>query len=70
MMLWIVGKVLNGDPAQWEFQGVFSTEEIAKSYCVGGNFFIGPASLDNPFPVEKVEWTGAYYPNPELPVVS
>jgi hypothetical protein len=59
--LWIVGKALLG-PDRWEFIGVFLSERRAVEACVEKEMFIGPAELNRPFPVERVDWVGAYYP--------
>lgn len=60
MELWIVGKVVEG--SEWEFDGVFDSEEKAIAACKSENHFIGPATLNKEIPEDCVEWVGAYYP--------
>ncbi len=63
MNLWIVGKCGQTE-LEWEFMGVFSTEDAAKSAC-GERFdlWIAPAVLDEALPYETMEeWPGAYFP--------
>ena len=60
MELWIVGKVV--ESSEWEFDGVFDSEEKAIAACKSENHFIGPAILNKEIPEDCVEWSGAYYP--------
>lgn len=61
MKLYMVGKDLGN--GHCEIQGIFSTEELAVSVCVGHiNRWVGPLLLDEVLPDEAVEWTGAYFP--------
>lgn len=60
--VWIIGKMIDDTLSQWEFQGVFDTEELAIAACVEDRFFVGPAEINTPFPVEPVKWVGAWYP--------
>jgi hypothetical protein len=59
--VWICHKHLLA--GQFEFQGVFSTEEKAISACIDYNYGIGPANLDEQLPDETTKWEGFYYPN-------
>lgn len=58
--VWIVGQVR--EEKDWEFQGVFNTEQEAIEACVDENYFIGPAIFGQPCPRETVHWHGAYWP--------
>lgn len=61
-VLWIVGQIREG--AQWEFQGVFSTEERAVAACRTEDYFVARVGLDAELPHETSEWTVAdsWYP--------
>lgn len=61
-MLYIVGKLL-ARSSDWEIAGVFSTEERARTCCVGHpNYFIGPIEIDVQSPEGTHAWPGLYYP--------
>lgn len=62
MKLWLVGQTLNDDGTVWEFQGVFSTEELALSACVKDNFFIARITVDYALTVETCDWELCWYP--------
>jgi len=47
---------------EWEFMGVFTSEEKAIEACTTDLHFIGPATLDERCPDATLEWEGAYYP--------
>lgn len=64
MIVYIVGQYKEN--ANWEFQGVFSTEEKAIEACVNDSYFIGPATLDRTLPEETCEWKNAYLPIREI----
>ena len=56
MKLWICGQLkgqwdYNG--SIWEFQGVFSSEELADRACRNESYFYFPATLDEEFPDES-----------------
>jgi len=58
--LWIVGRVTElGD---WQFQGVFDTEEAAVAACKDETWFVGPVALNEELPEEAMDWPGAYFP--------
>jgi len=60
MKLWIVGQYREPN---WDFQGVFSSEEKAVAACRTPLYFVAPADLDAEAPHELAkEWPGAYYP--------
>lgn len=63
--VWICGRILDpnepGEPI-WQFQGAYSSEQLAREACRDDSYFIGPAVVDQIAPVEEVEWDGAYYP--------
>lgn len=64
MSLWVVGrnKAETESGIVWEFQGVYSTEEMAKAGCHDRTYFLAPAILDESLPHESKDWPGAYYP--------
>lgn len=62
MELWIVGQINPSNFLEWEFQGVFDSEEKAVSVCEDENWFIGPAKLNECRPSESEDWPEAYYP--------
>ena len=66
--LWIVGKRLDIPSvlSAWEFQGVFSREDLAVFACKSANYFVGPAVLDRELPDSSTGWADAYYPLLEL----
>lgn len=63
MKLWIVGRVLRFEPfIEWDYQGVYDTEEKAIAACSDVSYFVGPTELNNPIPHETTAWPNAYYP--------
>ena len=64
MKVWIVGKLLEYSKkgSRWDFGGVFSSEEKAKTACYDKTYFMGPAILDEEVPEASVPWDDAYYP--------
>lgn len=46
----------------WEFQGVFSSRDLAQAACLRRDFFFGPAELDKALPVKTGTWKGCEYP--------
>lgn len=63
--LWIVGK--NTPDGNWEFQGVFSSEQKAAAACITSDYWIGPADLDEELLSHSTEWEGSYFPIPVAP---
>ena len=67
-MMWIVGKANTASPSEWEFQGLFDSEERAVAACVAQrngiiDMFVGPAELNVAVKRKKRSWPGAYYPS-------
>lgn len=62
-MLWIVGKRITA--TEWEFQGVFDSQEQAVAACRSDDYFIGPATLNEAITDEREDWPGCYYPTLE-----
>jgi hypothetical protein len=64
--VWICGQVtdaaVGSGIAAWEFQGAYSTEQLARAACRDATYFIGPATIDDVGPDDVVDWIGAYYP--------
>lgn len=70
--MWIVGQVTKRGwdfknncwdiNAEWEFNGVFDSEEFAVKACRDENYFVMPAELNVSLPHETVDVEGAYYP--------
>jgi hypothetical protein len=59
MELYLVGQEKDG---QWEFQGVFSSFEKAKSQCKNIYYFIAKVKLDEPVPEETLPFPSITYP--------
>jgi len=67
-MMWIVGRANIDLPSEWEFQGLFDSEEQAVAACAAGRngvmeMFVGPAELNVAVKRKKRSWPGAYYPS-------
>lgn len=64
MTLWLVGqfKAITQKGNVWEFQGVFSTQELAEKACVSEYYFVTPITVDVPSPDETCKFSGSYYP--------
>ncbi len=62
--LWVCGqhRAKTTDGIVWDFQGIFSSRELAIAACKNRMYFIGPVSLDNPFQDARCEWPGVFYP--------
>ena len=64
MELYVVGLYVS--PAKngsvWDFVGVFDDLEKATKACKSSNYFIGPCTLNAPFPDEREKWPGIHYP--------
>ena len=61
--VWIMGQIKNEEEyLQFEFMGVFTSEEKAVAACTSDLHFIGPAVLDERHPDETIAWEGSYYP--------
>lgn len=61
--LWIVGKTTGCEcDKDWEFGGIFETEELAIRACFNDYYFIAPVSLNELIPDETQKWEGCYYP--------
>lgn len=63
MKLWIVGKNTEDFPGlEWEFIGVFDSEDKARAACTSLSYFFGPAELNEALPDETAEWPGITRP--------
>ena len=67
MKVWIVGKINPENNLEWEFNGVFDSEEKAVSACKDKRYFVGPATInidiDDIVPGDKsIDWPNSYYP--------
>lgn len=66
MKLWVVGKVLSPRGAvvrEWEFVGVFDSEERAVAVCRDEYYFVGSVELNYIAPEDITEhWPKGYYP--------
>lgn len=61
MKLWVCGQESTRD--DWEFCGIFDSEEKAATHCKNETYFIGPITLNQLHGLEPFEeWQGAYYP--------
>ena len=64
MELWICGQWIA--EREWEFQGIFDSEQRAIDACTHDNYWIAPVRLNEPLPHETVDFSGAYYPRLKL----
>lgn len=46
----------------WEFQGLFSSRELAVAACRDSAYFIAPVVPDEQYPHKTCKWPGAIYP--------
>ncbi|KKN04279.1 hypothetical protein LCGC14_1099080 [marine sediment metagenome] len=62
--LWICGTYVSGDfpVVAWEFNGVFSTKELAVARCQTWKDFVARYELDVAAPVKTVPMPDAFYP--------
>lgn len=65
--LWYVGQLRSGEHPDfvWDFQGVFSSEELANLACRDRTYFVVPVALNEELPHEQIESPG-YYPIAQL----
>lgn len=64
---WITGRItpeeeLDTFEHTWQLQGVFRTEQAAKSACKDDLYFIGPVLVGVSLPHDRTEWPGCYFP--------
>lgn len=59
---YMVGEVVDEDSNNWIFQGVYSSEDVAVSKCIGDNFFVAGIEIDYDEPSELRSHKYAYYP--------
>lgn len=67
---WIVGRHLeDAEDAEsgerlvaWDFQGVFSSEDLAVAACRDDRYFVAPAKMNQQLPHDAADWPGCYYP--------
>ena len=64
MTVYIVFRYLSDEPKDYEFMGVFSSKEKAEAVCADWTYVVAPANLDEEWPLESIEWPGAYWPHP------
>jgi hypothetical protein len=64
--LWLCAQVRSKEPEDWDFQGIFSTEELAIAACRDATYIIGPVLLDQVLPHETIPWLGRYYPKADI----
>ena len=62
MKLWVVGRNNDDSGKDWDFQGVFDTEDKAVAACISPMHFVGPVELNQTIPEESSEWPDSYYP--------
>jgi hypothetical protein len=63
--LWLVGQTRSADGTQWEFQGIFDSEERAVEACRHDSYFVADALLNNLCPDENFLFPCCYYPHLE-----
>jgi len=64
MDLWLCGQWVNDK--EWEFQGIFDSEQKAIDACAHDDYWIAPVKLNETYPQETVQMPGAYYPRLNL----
>jgi len=64
MKLWVYGRYKGQDHlnVNWDFQGIFSSEEKAVEACRDRTYFAAPTELDVSLPHSTTKWPGCYYP--------
>jgi hypothetical protein len=60
--LWIVGRNKDGTGKDWDFQGVFDSEDLAIAACRDGTYFLAPACLNEEIPHETSDFPLCRYP--------
>ena len=67
-IVWVVGQITEGGVSsdEWELSGIYTDESLAIDACRSDDYFIGPVSLNKPFPYERTIWYGSYYPKHEM----
>ena len=58
--VWVVGRYSTDTGDGWQVQGIYSTEQLAKSHAEPA-WFIGPVQMNTSLPVEPTKWPGAYF---------
>lgn len=58
--VWVVQKWIKD--LEFEFCGVFSTEEKALASCIHKDCYVAPVILDDKVSEERIPWLGLYYP--------
>ncbi len=66
--IYVTGRVINRAEhngkgvAVWEIQGVFTDPESAVAACIDHTWFVGPLNLNEPLPLETIDWKGLVFP--------
>jgi len=60
--VWVMGQITPDNHLEWEFMGVFTSEEKAVQACTLDTHFVGPAVMNQRRPDDTHAWPGAYYP--------
>ena len=62
--LWMVGQIKSGEfpNTAWDFQGIFSSQQLAIAACVHDNYFIVPVEVDLELPEATMEMPNVYFP--------
>jgi hypothetical protein len=58
--IWVRGQILASDEESWQPLGIYGTQEDAAQACTSADEFIGPVTLNQPWP--GASWPQAYYP--------
>lgn len=62
MKLFVVGKIGEENPFEWEFMGIFDDQKIAEGHCKDKTFFVGPCNLNEYTGDERIYWSNGYFP--------
>jgi hypothetical protein len=69
-IMYLVGKVTNHKPLEWELIGVFDTGSAARRACRTVHYFVWPVVLNEMSPDETIPWSDAYYPLQQEAIVA
>lgn len=62
MELFLVGHNLLTGENDWEFAGIFSTEQLAIDNCFDETYWLAKVKSDEPVPQESCEFDYVYFP--------
>ena len=62
--LWMVGQIKGGEFPNtiWDFQGIFSSQQLAIAACRNSSYFIVPVEADIELPETTIKMPNTYFP--------